>query len=177
MNNHEEEFHELASQHLPRLQSYCLAKTCDADLAQDLAQEALLRAYTRFGTLRDRSKFGAWLVGIAKRCTWNWFRKKKNDPLAKQDHDFSNGPLPETVDDNPNPAEHAQNDADLQETLEAVKKLRFAYREVIILRYFEDLSYSEIAARVGISEDGVDQRLTRARRQLKKHLRHWESDR
>jgi RNA polymerase sigma-70 factor (ECF subfamily) len=177
MTDQHDVFSELAQKHLGALQSYCLAKTCDQDAALDLAQEALLRAYTRFHTLKEIDKFPAWLVGIAKRCSWNWFRKKKRDPLVQRDHETGNGPPPELPDENLNPEEHMQQMADWNETLQAVKRLRFIYREVIVLRYFEELSYSEMAARLGVKEDAVDQRLTRARRQLKQHLSHWEIDR
>lgn len=170
-------FSELAQKHMGALQSYCLAKTCDQDAALDLAQEALLRAYTRFHTLKEIDKFPAWLVGIAKRCSWNWFRKKKRDPLVQREYETGNGPPPELPDQNLNPAEQMQQHDEWNETLQAVKKLRFIYREVIILRYFEELSYSDMAARLKIKEDAVDQRLTRARRQLKQSLSHWEKDR
>lgn len=177
MTDQNDLFTELARRHSASLHCYCLAKTCDQDVALDLAQETLLRAYTRFHTLREIDHFPAWLVGIAKRCSWNWFRKKKRDPLSQQNNSANNGFSPEMSDQRLNPGEQLQYNAKLEETLQAVKKLRFVYREVIILRYFEELSYCEIAARLSISEDGVDQRLTRARRMLKQHLSHWEKDR
>lgn len=176
MSDQYDVFSELAQKHMVALQSYCLAKTCDPDAALDLAQEAMLRAYTRFHTLKELDKFPAWIVGIAKRCSWNLFRKKRHDPLVQRNHDTGNGPPFELPDHDLNPAEQLQQNVDWNETLHAVKQLRFIYREVIILRYFEELSYNEMAARLGIKEDAVDQRLTRARRQLKQRLNHWEKE-
>ncbi|MFH1741676.1 MAG: sigma factor [bacterium] len=91
-------FEQLVKAHLPSLYTYCLARTCDPHRAEELAQEALCRAYISFHSLKDRQSFFPWLVGIAKRCSWTWFRKARRDPLQQRTNESGTDP-PDTIMD------------------------------------------------------------------------------
>ncbi len=162
-------FERLAVEHYPALYSYCLAKTCDIHRAEELAQETLYRAFVSFDRLRNQEAFRGWLLGIAKRCSWNWFRKIKTDPLHQRANEPGTNP-PESISANGCPSERLAVKERISAVLKVLKKVSKRNREVVILRYFEELSYGEIAQRLGISVDAVDQRLTRARLQLRVHL-------
>lgn len=170
----ENDFDRLAREHLKPLYSYCLSLTCDPHRAEELAQETLVRAYHAFPSLHDPYRFFAWMRGIARRCTWTWWRKAKRNPMAQQ-ADIREGDILELVPDpRENPAERLDRQENRLSVLKALKRLSFRYREVVTLRYFEELSYADIALRLDISIDAVDQRLTRAKLKLRRILHPME---
>ncbi len=170
----EPSFEALARENLPALYSYCLALTCDREEAEELAAEALARACRGFAGLRDRAAFPAWLRSIARRCRWTWWRKRRRDPLAARANPPGDDPSEEIMDERETPEEHCERNQRAQRTLSALKKLPLKLREVVILRYFDELSYAEMAARLGVGVEAVDQRLIRAKRRLRTSLRTLE---
>lgn len=165
-------FEECIRPHLKALYCYCLSRTCDPHQAEELAQETLVRAFEAYPRLKSSKAVYAWLVGIAKRCSWTWWWKAKRDPLRQVDQAW--GPELNSssilMDSTKEPLERV-----IQQELETlilvyIKKLPQIYREVILYRYYEDLSYAEIALRMGLSIEAVDQRLTRAKQKLRKQL-------
>jgi len=166
-----ESFEQLVEDHLGRLYSYCLAETCDLHEAEELAQEVLLRAYLKFPTLKDRNAFSSWLIGIAKRCRWNFFRRVRRDPLRQRNPDGDLERLEAVPDAGRNPAGQLEENENTKLLLEAISKLPRGQRQAIVMRYFEELSYTKIAARLGVTEDAVDQRLTRAKKKLRDLLK------
>lgn len=168
------EFERLAQTHLTALYSYCLSRVCNPQRAEELAQETLTCAFEAFHTLKDRRAFFPWLIGIAKRRSWVWWRKAKRDPLQLRSNPAGTDPPDSLLDQNGPPPGRLAAREKTRNTLDAVKKLPMKYREPIVLRYFEELSYAEIALRLGISIDTVDQRLTRAKLKLRRLLRNLE---
>ncbi|MBN2327689.1 MAG: RNA polymerase sigma factor [Candidatus Omnitrophica bacterium] len=167
-------FEELAQDYIKPLYSYCLSLMCDPHRAEELAQETLVRAYENYPSLKNPDKFYPWLKGIAQRCRWTWFRSAKHNPVDLRVHSDQDGVSPTLQDDGPSPADQMEKRERTQELLRALKKLSRPNREVVILRYFEELSYAEIAMRLGVSIDAVDQRLTRAKLKLRNLLQYAE---
>ncbi len=167
-------FEQLAKEHLKALYSYCLAVTCDVHKAEELAQETLYRAYVSFHRLSNKNAFFSWLIAIAKRSSWSWFRQARRDPLMQRLNEDGANPLDSIEDSASNISERIAEKERIQKTLKALKKLSQSNREVIILRYFEELSYDEIARRLNVSVDAVDQRLTRSKQQLRRSLKPME---
>lgn len=163
-------FEALAQEHFSALLSFCLAKTCDLHKAEELAQETMTRAYLSFEKLKKREAFHAWLIGIAKRCYWLNLRFKKHDPLENRSNPWGTEPPPNLADSTVSANERLLNEERIASTLNALKKLPLRQREVIILKYFENLSYAEMANRLEISIEAVDKRLTRAKSTLRRHL-------
>jgi RNA polymerase sigma factor (sigma-70 family) len=168
-------FARLIEPHLTSLYSYCLAMTCDPHRAEDLAQETLCRACESFDSLRNAEATAAWLRAIARRCRWNIFRKKKRDPLARRGNGEGSNPPDSLRDANPTPGEKLEQSELHQQVLTALRKVSLKKREVVVLRYYEELSYTDIALRLGISVDAVDQRLTRAKRDLRRIMMKMET--
>ena len=160
--------------HLRALYSYCLTRMCDPHRAEELAQETLLRAYQAYPSLQDPTRFYPWLLGIARRCSWTWWRKKKRNPVDLLSSMESDSPIDSVSDEKPNPAEKLQNSERQQALMKVLQRLSQNYREVVILRYFEELSYADIALRLNLSIDTVDQRLTRAKWKLRQWLHPME---
>ena len=140
-----------------------LRNTADAE---DVAQEALLRAYRRFNRLRDRNRFRAWLVRIAFRLALDRLRSGKRrelrDTLWSQPE---RQPPAATVEDT---AASNEFQAHLENALaELPEKLRL----VLLLAAMEGHTIEEIAALVGIPVGTVKSRIFLARKQLAEKLR------
>jgi RNA polymerase sigma-70 factor (ECF subfamily) len=134
--------------------------------AEDVAQEAMLRAYRQFERLRDRSRFKAWLVRIAFRLALDRLRSGKRrelrDTLWSQPEHH---PPAATAEDL---AASNEFQAHLDKALaELPEKLRL----VLLLAAMEGRTIDEIAAMLGISTGTVKSRIFYARRQLAEKLR------
>jgi hypothetical protein len=123
--------------------------------AEDLVQEALLRAYLGLSQLRDPARFGAWLCGIAVNLTKMRLRRRALEARVFADR---------TID------EDFEDRELLRLVRDAVDVLPAGQREVVLMHYIDDLSCDEIAALVGSSAGAVRVRLHRARRQLRDEL-------
>jgi RNA polymerase sigma-70 factor, ECF subfamily len=140
-----------------------LRNTADAE---DVAQEALLRAYRHFDRLRDRNRFRAWLVRIAFRLALDRLRSRKRSEV--RDTLWSQ---PEHRPPTANAEELAASNefqAHLDRALEGLpEKLRL----VLLLAAMEGHTIEEIARMVGISTGTVKSRIFYARKQLAEKLR------
>jgi RNA polymerase sigma-70 factor (ECF subfamily) len=140
-----------------------LRNTADAE---DVAQEALLRAYRRFNGLRDRNRFRAWLVRIAFRIAIDRLRsgkrREQRDTLWSQpEHQPHAGTAEDLAASN-------EFQAHLETALgELPEKLRLA----LLLAAMEGHTIDEIAGMLGISTGTVKSRIFYARRQLAEKLR------
>jgi len=140
-----------------------LRNTADAE---DVAQEALLRAYRKFDRLRDRNRFRAWLVRIAFRLALDRLRSGKRRELR------------DTLWSQPERQPPAANAEDLavsnefQAHLEsALAELPEKLRLVLLLAAMEGHTIDEIASMLGITTGTVKSRIFYARRQLSEKLR------
>lgn len=132
--------------------------------AEDLAQEALLQAYRRITTFSPGTDFRAWLLTIAYH-TWVHAVRRKRRPVARDHEELGRLPAPEA------PAQ----DGDLRENLRAaLATLPDEQRMVVVLRFGEGLSHTEIARITGAEVATVRWRLFRARQVLRKTLRAWQ---
>ncbi len=148
----------------------------DAAEANDAVQEAYLRAYLNLGRFQPRGAGAclAWLRRITLNVCRDWLRTKRPAPLGDLEpyvsRDGSTGGLAGTwsTSDAADPFESlALDDEDVRQ---AVRALPVMYREVVVLRYGHDLSYSEIARTLGEGENTVATRLRRALIMLRKGL-------
>jgi RNA polymerase sigma-70 factor (ECF subfamily) len=140
-----------------------LRNTADAE---DVAQEALLRAYRSFDRLRDRSRFRAWLVRIAFRLALDRLRsgkrREQRDTLWSQPEQQPRAATAEDL--------AASNE--FQTNLEsALEELPEKSRLVLLLAAMEGHTIDEIAAMIGVSAGTVKSRIFYARRQLAEKLR------
>ena len=138
------------------------------ELAEDLSQEVFLKAYRALASFDVERKFSSWLFKIAHNATIDHLRKSElvTVPLVTDDPDHGN--LVDVLEDPTafTPDRRAES-SDLAAALDdAVRQLRPAYREVILLRHREELSYQEIAEVTESSLGTVKTNLHRARREL-----------
>jgi len=123
--------------------------------AEDLVQEALLRAYLGLSQLRDPARFSAWLCGIAVNLAKMRLRRRRLET-----HLIAEPSIDEGFEDREL----------LRLVREAVDVLPAGQREVVLMHYIDDLSCDEIAALLGSSPGAVRVRLHRARQQLREEL-------
>jgi RNA polymerase sigma-70 factor (ECF subfamily) len=127
--------------------------------AEDVLQDACMRALKYVGSLRG-SDARAWFLTIVRHTFYDW--RKRNHPPEMVPDDGAAGDL--TVDPSAiDPEQAALRSAESRLLSEAVAQLPLVFREVLILRELEDLSYKEIAHVVGIPIGTVMSRLARAR--------------
>src|SRR5260370_23449845 len=158
---------ELACRWAPRVTALCHAKVGRAHLADDLAQETLLRGWRALASLHDPERFGPWLCGIALRTCLDWLKAKQNAqiPFSALDGEHD----PETyLQARPGP--DADRAEDVRRLLVEVEALPEPYRQVILLYYYEDVTYRDLARLLGVSPATINARLTRARALLRERL-------
>lgn len=132
--------------------------------SEDLAQEVFLKAFTNIQSFDAKRKFSSWLYRIAHNEFINAIKKKKNEPLPFFDADAL---FPHPLSrENPSQDWEQKN---LKLILDdCLAKIPAKYREPLVLFYFEELSYREIAEVLRIPASTVGVRLARGKNILKK---------
>jgi len=166
-------FDELVNRYERKIYRLGLNLTGTPEDAEDVLQEAFLKAFVHLPDFREDSRFYTWLVRIAVNEGLMKLRKRRSDKSVpiEDSVDEEGEVLPrEFADWKPNPEEqYAQ--AEIEEILRhAAQTLSPAFRTVFLLRDVEGLSTQETADVVGISEGAVKARLFRARLQLREEL-------
>jgi RNA polymerase sigma-70 factor (ECF subfamily) len=132
--------------------------------AEEAAQEAFIRAYTRLESYNPNHKFSTWLLSITSNYCIDLIRKRRaillniDEPLPPHPalmSERSSGPEPQMVQ---------SQQEELVQTLLA--ELAPEYREAVVLRYWHELSYDEIAEMMDTTVSAIKSRLFRARKQL-----------
>jgi RNA polymerase sigma-70 factor (ECF subfamily) len=141
--------------------------------AEDVVQEAFLKAYGNLAQFQEQSKFYTWLVRIAVNEALMKLRRRRPERMVSLDQDIETeeDSMPREVADwSPNP-EQQYNQAELKEILgKTIQGLPAGFRTVFVLRDVEGLSTEETAEALGLSVPAVKSRLLRARLQLRERL-------
>jgi len=136
----------------------------DAD-AEDVVQEAYLRAFRFFGGFHGEDG-RAWLLGIVRNTSYTWMQRNRspelNMPLEDELHNIESNDL--------NPEAILLQNADAQMLRQAVEELPVEFREVLVLRELNEMSYKQIAVVADLPIGTVMSRLARARKRLQQIL-------
>jgi len=162
-------YHELIRPHerTVYLTAYSLLRD-EAD-AEDVAQEAILKAYRALATFRGASRFGTWLISIVCNEARGRLRKKSRVPTESYEEQAEVTPALLT-DWREIPSESLERKELVEKIEVAIEELPSTYREVFVLRDRDELGIDEIAEILGITENLVKVRLHRARMMLQKCL-------
>jgi RNA polymerase sigma factor (sigma-70 family) len=137
-----------------------------SDIAHDLAQESLLRAFLSLGQLREASRFRGWLYGITLNVCHEFIRLQRRSPVSLEE--LAGGI--HLADEMPSPESLAEA-LELREMMQgALNRLTEGNRAVMLMFYYEGFSTEEIAEILGISLSAVKVRMHKARQQLKSYL-------
>jgi RNA polymerase sigma-70 factor (ECF subfamily) len=137
--------------------------------AEDGLQESLLKAFIHLNKFDGRSKFSTWLTRIAINSALMIVRKKRAHPESPFDGDMLSGLL--IVDPASDPERHLLERERNLKLRKAVRRLSPLLREATEIRYWEEVSVSEVAARTQASLLATKSRLLRARKSLVRALR------
>lgn len=138
------------------------------ETAEDLAQEAFIKAHRALARFDPERKFSSWLFKIAHNTALDALRRDGHEPLSLDAPigDQEEPPEPPADPAAENPFQQAVG-RDLGRALEtAIRALRPEYREILLLRFVEELSYEEIAEVLGLPLGTVKIHIYRARRDL-----------
>ncbi len=155
----------------------------DRSLAEDLSQEAFIRAFSAIASYNPGYKFSSWIFKIAHNLTIDHLRKKRIDTISlhgsphalTEEAQARTRPIVESLDERPDA--YVEN-LELGSQIEsAIGKLRPEYRTVTLLRHVEGYSYKEIAEIMELPLGTVKTYIHRARLELKEALAHLEASR
>jgi len=135
--------------------------------AEDVAQETFVRAYTQLRTYQEGRRFSTWLLSIASHLSIDQLRRRRFLALP-----LENAPFLEWIADLGAGPEQAALQVEASDEMQKVLSvLPPKYRTVLVLRYWYDLSYEEIAEMLGLTSALVKARLHRARELVARTLK------
>jgi RNA polymerase sigma-70 factor, ECF subfamily len=130
----------------------------DRNLAEDAAQQAFAKACEKLVDLKRADRFGAWLTQICRNEAYQLIRNRQRS-------------TPQQVCENMVVTESAIDGPDLGMVREAIDRLAPMYREIVVLHYYNQMDYRQIASTLGIAGHTVRGRLFRARKQIERILK------
>lgn len=146
-------------------QVYRLAlRLCGEAAADDVTQEAFLAAWRALPEFRGTCRFSTWLYRLTTNAAIDCLRREKRH---RDTDDLEGVELPDGGDTPQELAERSETQTAVRAALSALSE---EHRQVLLLRYMQELDYSEIAAALAVSEGTVKSRINRAKARLKEIL-------
>jgi RNA polymerase sigma-70 factor (ECF subfamily) len=152
-----EAFGLLAVRYARIVRAACIARTGMHQDLDDMVQEVFLRAYKGLGRLQSAESFGSYVHRIAVNLCVDRLRRRDRKALSLDEIELD--PTEEVVDTDPHDR--------LARLRRIVGSLPESLREVVLLFYFQEMSYAQMASVLSITEAAVNQRLNRARQKLR----------
>jgi RNA polymerase sigma-70 factor (ECF subfamily) len=156
-----EAYGELLERYQPGLVYHCAAMVHDGDVANDMAQEACIKAFMQLKRYKPEYRFSTWLYKIATNTCLDYLKRQ---------HHLSLDDVPEQTSSQATPHEQAEADDNARRVQEAVKRLPVRYQTVISLYYWQERSYEEIAEIMNAPLNTVRTWIRRAKEQLQEEL-------
>ncbi len=151
-----ESFGKLCRRYYGPMVAIAYSVVSDHQLAEDAAQESFARALVNLRNLKNKTRFAPWLAAICRNVAKDMVAIK-----ARQAN----------TDDFSKIAKENNHDESTTLIRRAIEQLPVPAKELIVLRYYNNLSYEEISSVLGISRPTINGRLTRAKRKMAKYLR------
>jgi RNA polymerase sigma-70 factor, ECF subfamily len=170
-------FDEMVSRYWDRIYAMVNQLLRNSQDAEEVTQDAFIRAHRGLVNFRGESAFSTWLYQIATNLArnryWYWWRRKRDhtvsfDQPVSADNETTLAELIPAELETPGDATVTQEF--VNRIAESMEKLSPKHREILILRNVKNLSYEEIAAILGISVGTVKSRIARARESLRARL-------
>lgn len=142
-----------------------LKRTQNENDAEDITIQTFSRAFDKIDTYNSEYNFKTWLITISKNLHIDLLRKRKSD-LKNTSTDEQDGDYHDIADETPSAEDALIIEQNLASLLKDIKRLKPHYQSVIILRYFQEMSYQEIAQELDESVNNVKVKLLRAKKLL-----------
>ena len=170
-------FATLVNQYDRNIYRLALNITHNRDDAEDVLQEAFLKAYTHLDRFQGNSRFYTWLVRITVNEALMKLRKRRGNRTVSLDEPVSTGDtqfMPQEIEDWRDGPQQRYARTEMQAILnEAIHSLEPQFRIVVVLRAMEELSTKETAELLGLSVPAVKARLLRGRLKLREQLNEY----
>jgi RNA polymerase sigma-70 factor, ECF subfamily len=157
-----ERYADLVTRYQAALFRHALGMVGDADAAADLTQDSLVKAYTRLDSCHDPDRFGAWVFRILRNRCRDWLKNRRQHTVELRDDAHM------AADDPSRELEQSQLG---QVMKDALGRLPEAQREAFLMKHVQDLSYEEMAERLGTGISALKMRVMRARETLQALLK------
>jgi len=144
--------------------SFQLQRTKNENDAEDISIQTFSKAFDKLHTYDDAFNFKTWLIAISKNIHVDLIRKSKRNVLENTDK--STEAIKRVLDGNPSAEDQLINQQNLVTLLEHIKNLKPHYQKVINLRYFNELSYADIAIALNEPINNVKVKILRAKKLL-----------
>ena len=144
---------------------FMLIRTENETNAEDITIETFSKAFDKIASYNPEFQFNTWLIAIAKNVHIDLFRKKKSG-LFIEITDDENQQAYNIADTTPSAEDELITEQNLSQLLQFIKELKPHYQEVIQLRYFQEMSYQEIANKIDEPLSNVKIKLLRAKKLL-----------
>lgn len=157
-------FTHLLDRYWNEVYGFMLKRTENETDAEDITIETFAKAFDKLKTYNTEYKFNTWLIAIAKNVHIDLIRKRKaqQDIHNLTDEDLAYG----IIDDTPSAEDVLITEQNLSKLLRQIKQLKPHYQQVIQMRYFQELSYQEIATKTNEPLNNVKIKLLRAKKLL-----------
>jgi RNA polymerase sigma-70 factor (ECF subfamily) len=156
-------FAELYERHKTPIFRYCQRMLADSDAAEDATQDTFMKMFSNINLLQKKESFLPWLFRIARNEVLMHIRRNRRNGIHSDDDVWENITPYELI--------VSAETAEIVQRL--LQNLKSEYREVILLREYEQLSYSQIAEVTGDTETSVKSRLFKARKALTRRLKEY----
>jgi RNA polymerase sigma-70 factor (ECF subfamily) len=140
--------------------SFCLRMVADEDEVKDIVQEVFLKMYEHRLQLSNPSRFRAWIFMIARNQCLTHYRDHKH--MTPYDDEFPMPEIPETE----SLSQEIERNEEIHLVRSFINQLKPEYREVVVLREYQGLSYEEIADVIGTTVAAIKAKLFKARKEL-----------
>lgn len=170
-------FNEIVGRYWDRIYGMAHQLLRNREDAEEVTQDAFIRAHRGLGNFRGDSSFSTWLYQIATNLArnryWYWWRRKRDlsvsidQPLGAEQDMTLKDVLPADARD---PEEEAVSQEFVDRIAECMGHLNDRHREILVLRNVKNLSYEEIAGILGVSVGTVKSRIARARESLREKM-------
>ena len=144
---------------------FLVKRTQNENDAEDITIETFFKAFDKINSFDSKFKFKTWLITIAKNTHLDSIRKQKNT-FSNQTTEEDEKRVYWIRDQAPSVEDKLINEQNLAELLKDIKKLKPHHQEIIQLRYFQELSYLEIAQKIDAPINNVKIKLLRAKKLL-----------
>lgn len=172
-------FKEMMDRHKDRIYRHVYKMLKNKEDAEEVTQDAFIRAHRGLENFRGEASFSTWLyqiaINLAHNRYWYWWRRKRDVSVSldqpvgdDDDKDVSLKDFIPVLEETPQ--QNAMTHELIDRIAEGMKSLKHSHQQILILRNKDDLSYDEIAQKLNISVGTVKSRLARAREKLREQL-------
>ncbi|MFS0654256.1 RNA polymerase sigma factor [Bacillus sp. 179-C3.3 HS] len=165
MSRPNDQIEKIYEEHYQEITKFLYRRTGNLETAKDLSQDVFMKALHGLSSFKGHSSIKTWLYTIAYHTFVNDYRRKVKRSFTEiEDFDLMEQQVFIT------PEDHIEKQADIQRLWNNINQLKESYRDVLILRDIQELSYEEVAEILNWTLSKVKTTLHRARLELKRKL-------